>query len=143
MVGLWSLRNGGTAKGLKINGYYFSEPGGGKSRADTFGALAKTHVAKALDAKQDADTPRKFAEALSFRDGIANGVILCGGVKNKTPMPKSKQLPELQQFRHFEYNNTGTNAKKVSDIGEGKRIPLKPISTDPTYVYDIVNLHQL
>ena len=143
MVGLWSLRNGGIAKGLKINGYYFSEPGGGKSRADTFGALAKTHVAKALDAKQDADTPKKFAAALCFRDGIANGVIMCGGVINKTPMPKTKQLPELQQLRHFEFNKTGTTAKKVSDIGEGKRISLKPIPTEPTYDYEIVNLHQL
>ena len=80
---------------------------------------------------------------MCFRDGIANGVILCCGFKNKTPMPKSKQLPELSQFRHFECINTGTNAKKVSDIGEGKKIPLKPSSTDPTYVYEIVSLHQL
>ena len=141
IVGLWSLRNGGIAKGLKINGSYFSEPGGGKSRADTFGAVAKNHVAKALDSKQDADTAIKFAEALYFRDGIANGVIFCGGIKNKTPMPKSKQIPELQQYRHFEYHKTGTNVKKVSDIGEGKIISLKPIPTDPTYDYEIVNMH--
>ena len=27
IAGLWSLRNGGIAKDLKINGYFYSEPG--------------------------------------------------------------------------------------------------------------------
>ena len=116
--------------------------GGGKSRCDTSAAIAKNGVTKALNKGMDADTPKNFAKCIADAE-IANMIVTCGEILNKEPMPTPRQIPEISTFRHFQFENTGIQLKKVSGVGEGKRLSMKPISTTCTYKYEIMNPQHL
>ena len=93
----------------------------------------------------NADTPSKFAAAMSAGEPLANVVIQCGPIiKPQAKLTKEqKKIPAISKIHEFEFVEEGVVMRRVSQLGPGKKVKLPVITITTRYKANIVNENNL
>ena len=114
-----------------------------------YAALIKAHIQRYVNSGHDADTPLKFAQAISSGDGVPNVTVLIGYIVGKITKPEY-HLKNIKKLHYFKFDDDGMEVRKMAGIGEGLFIDLKSeveklkkLNDTTKYIYEIVNSDQL
>ena len=132
--------------GMKIKAVKFSEPGMGKSICDQYSALAKRKIANAIKMDIDADTAKNVCNAIQHEDGLANTILLCGGIKKIDFELTEREIPNITKYHDFAFDEPGEQGirlRRHGNIGTGILIKPSSLKKYPEYVSTIMNRHQV
>ena len=117
---LWSQRK--SVPGMTLLGLHFSEPGKGKSVCDQYFAILKALVLRAICAGRAADTPRAFAEAMCYGEGVANTVIMLGDIIDPLEGEKKEtvKIENISKYHEFLFSDEGILLRYLPGFGEGE-----------------------
>ena len=144
---LWSQRK--SVPGMTLLGLHFGEPGKGKSICDQYFAILKALVARFICAGNCVDTPKKFAEAMCYGEGVANTVIMLGDIID--PMEgekeKSAKIENISKYHEFLFSDEGIQMRYLPGFGEGElkkmNRELEDNANVPKFEYEIMNITNL
>ena len=78
--------------------------------------LIKAHVQRYVNTGHDADTPLKFAEAISSRDGVPNVTVLIGEIEGDSQKPIF-HFKEIKKPHDFKFDEDSLEVNRVAGIG--------------------------
>lgn len=144
--GIRSFYDKRDVNGMKIKALKFSEPGMGKSICDQYSALAKRKIASAVKMDIDADTAKNVCEAIKHENGLANTILLCGGIEKNECKLKETEIKNIKMYHDFafdESNQRGIRLRRHANIGKGVLINPASLGKYPKYNATVMNPDQL
>lgn len=116
--------------------------GFGKSCPDQSAAITKRHWTQGLKSGHDVNTPEQMCQVATLFGGIANVLLLLGGVET-VEFERECEIKDLTLYHDIEFLLDGVRVRKQSGIGTGFFIPLIKPKKTPKFKGDIYNKHQL